>query len=33
MFQPADMAESFAAKQEKRAPNFDELAPHRKFSP
>lgn len=33
MFQPADMAESFAAKQEKRAPEFDDLEPHQKFSP
>jgi enoyl-CoA hydratase len=31
MYQPADMAESFAAKQEKREPVFEELAPHRKF--
>jgi enoyl-CoA hydratase len=31
MFHPADMAESFAAKQEKRTPQFDDLAPHKKF--
>jgi enoyl-CoA hydratase len=31
MYQPADMAESFAAKQQKREPVFEELAPHRKF--
>lgn len=32
MFQPADMAESFAAKQQRREPVFDDLAPQRKFS-
>jgi len=31
MYQPADMAESFSAKQEKREPVFEVLAPHRKF--
>ena len=29
MFQPADMMESFAAKAEKRTPNFDDLLPER----
>jgi enoyl-CoA hydratase len=32
MFQPADMLESFAAKAQKREPNFDDLAPHTRFS-
>lgn len=31
MFQPADMLECFAAKQEKREPVFEDLGPHRKF--
>ena len=31
MFQPADMKECLAAKQEKRAPVFEDLAPMRKF--
>jgi enoyl-CoA hydratase len=32
MFQPADMLESFAAKNEKRPPNYEDLVPYRKFS-
>jgi enoyl-CoA hydratase len=31
MYQPTDMLESFAAKQQKREPLFEDLAPHRKF--
>jgi enoyl-CoA hydratase len=31
MYQPTDMLESFAAKQQKRDPVFEDLAPHRKF--
>ncbi len=32
MFQPADMLESFAAKNEKRPPKYEDLVPFRKFS-